>query len=169
MMVCPSRTDHYSPPVVNSWDMYMANSKWNNFWSTYHGIGLSCWVFTHLPDGSHPFWYYSARLDKHDPEQPLLTDMVVPNEPNLGWHFLKQTNHWRQGAVHGGNVAYADGHIGWISYDYSPGTWRTDTTSGAYMPSGSAVFLWNAWGKNETYWLSGSGVKGAVRGKMHTY
>ncbi|MCX7934460.1 MAG: type II secretion system GspH family protein [Planctomycetota bacterium] len=165
VMLCPSRTDHYR---LNPWDMLVAARRWQNFWSTYHALGLSGFLW-HAGNYGSRCPLYLVRLDMHAAQQPLYTDFLR-HPDNIGdWMQLHQTNHWRAGVPGGGNILYAGGHGRWV--EYAPQAWGGEDGCGK-SPSGPQ----SVWGSlhsgaslyfNETkaYYFSNSG-NAACRGRF---
>jgi len=169
LMLCPSRTDHYGPPAVMSWDMVIGQQKWNQFWSTYYAVGLSgyvwCFGMTYAD-----FPLYLIRAEKHLSTQAMYCDAIrYPELTSLDWLQLHQTNHWDGVRPTGGNATFVDGSGRWIPWG-SGAAWNgvRDCTS---TPTG-AVEVWRALDGNapplgaKAYFFSGG--NSPIRGTFYS-
>ncbi len=149
---CPSRWDHWP---CNPWDAYVGRALWNNWWSSYHAIGVSGFLW-HAGNYDSRCPLYLVRVDAHEPAQALFTDFIrEPESPTAEWYMLHQTGHW-EGRALGGNALYADGSGRWIPY--SPETWGGNYGCGR-SPTGSYTVWGTLWGGDPAgrdYFFNGS-------------
>jgi len=156
LMRCPSRTDHWPrgmPGIDNN--LIIAERMWVNFWSTYHYSGGSAqWAGEKFTCD----WVYRVSLDKQEPGQTLLADLVHPEEPSSDWPWLKQTNHWSRNQLpEGGNTTRIDGATLWVPWNAarwhnSYNSWLPNgthfvwlTRSGWYSPDGAGAYFFSDW------------------------
>ena len=117
LMQCPSRTDHFPEGHPRIDRPVIKGKEYNNFMSNYHFTGGSAdWPGPRRTTG----FVYRVSLTLQSPDQPLLSDMLVPNDEEVAtrdWPWLKQTNHWVRGqGPQGTNITYLDGSSRWMPY-----------------------------------------------------
>jgi len=135
LMRCPSREDRLknNDPLMGNfdvWNLYVQYKRWNGFESNYHYTGGSAeWeaVCNGGCGGRHRA-VYAVSLEKQDPGQTLMLDMLVRNNPaNIYYSSNTQSNHVTDGKAAGANVTRIDGGTRWVSWT-GPWPWAETQT-----------------------------------------
>jgi len=174
IMHCPTRKDWIpvgAPGVEKEGDLVVAREQWNGFYGTYHYTGGSAEYVHQCPNhGGYHTSLYAVSMDKQQPNQMLLADMLVPRHP-YNWGWINQTNHFIAGKATGANVTRLDGSTKWMPWiDEWP--WADSKGSntqwvdgrGSLIPRGSYFAASSPW--DHTYFFESGARQTPLRGKL---